>query len=147
MSAATESQYQRLRGHLHYLRLQAAAEALPAELERATTEKAGPSAFLERLLGIEVEATERRRRESRLKFACLPAPWRLEDLDYEAQPALDRTLVEELATLRFVAEATNVLILGPPGPDSHCPPRFRIAQTVQPRRRKRRCEALCAAPA
>src|SRR5437016_4933960 len=99
MSAATQSQYQRLRGHLHYLRLQTAAEALPAELERASAEKLGPSAFLERLLAIEVEATERRRREGRLKFACLPAPWRLEDLDFEAQPALDRSLVQELATL------------------------------------------------
>lgn len=115
MNGASGSQYQRLRGHLHYLRLQAAAEALPAELERAVADKAGPSAFLERLLQIEVEATERRRRESRLKFACLPAPWTLEDLDFEAQPALDRSLVAELATLRFVAEATNVLILGPPG--------------------------------
>jgi DNA replication protein DnaC len=115
MSARSESQYQRLRGHLHYLRLGAAAEALPAELERAEREKTGPTAFLDSLLSIEVEATERRRRESRLKFACLPAPWRLEDIDFEAQPALDRALVGELATLRFVAEATNVLILGPPG--------------------------------
>ena len=31
-----ESRYQTLRGHFHYLRLEAAAEALPAELERGT---------------------------------------------------------------------------------------------------------------
>lgn len=132
MSGASGSQYQRLRGHLHYLRLQAAAEALPAELERAVADKAGPSAFLERLLQIEVEATERRRRESRLKFACLPAPWTLEDLDFEAQPALDRRLVAELATLRFVAEATNVLILGPPGVARRC---WRCASGAWPARR------------
>jgi len=116
MSAATDkSRYQALRAHLAYLRLGAAAEALPAELERATRDKLGPTAFLERLLAIEVEATEARRLASRLRFASFPAPWRLEDFDFEAQPSIDRALVDELATLRFVAEAANVLFIGPPG--------------------------------
>jgi DNA replication protein DnaC len=113
--SAEQSRYQALRAHLAYLRLGAAAEALPAELERATKEKLGPSAFLERLLSIEVEATEERRQASRLRFANFPAPWRLEDFDFDAQPSLDRGLIDELATLRFVAEAANVLFIGPPG--------------------------------
>jgi DNA replication protein DnaC len=45
----------------------------------------------------------------------LPAPWRLSDFDFEAQPRLDRKLIDELATLRFVEEAANVLFIGPPG--------------------------------
>jgi DNA replication protein DnaC len=40
---------------------------------------------------------------------------RLEDFDFDAQPDLDRSLVEELATLRFVSEKANVLMVGPPG--------------------------------
>jgi DNA replication protein DnaC len=40
---------------------------------------------------------------------------RLEDFDFDAQPALDRALVEDLATLRFVEEKANVLMVGPPG--------------------------------
>jgi DNA replication protein DnaC len=32
-----------------------------------------------------------------------------------AQPGVDRQLVEELATLRFVEERANVLMVGPPG--------------------------------
>src|SRR5665811_375261 len=82
--------------------------ALPGELERATKDKLGPTAFLERLLRIEVEATEARRQTSRLRFASLPAPWRLEDFDFDAQPSVDRGLVDELATLRFVEEAANI---------------------------------------
>ncbi len=113
--SAEASRYQALRAHLGYLRLTAAAEALPGELERATKEKLGPTAFLERLLSIEVEATEARRLASRLRFANFPAPWRLEDFDFDAQPSVDRALVDELATLRFVAEAGNVLFIGPPG--------------------------------
>ena len=109
------SVYQQLRSHLAYLRLPAVAEALPAHLERAQQKKLNPTTFLEELLRVEVEATEARRREGRLRFASLPAPWRLEDFDFDAQPALDRQLVNELATLRFIDEAANVLLIGPPG--------------------------------
>jgi DNA replication protein DnaC len=110
-----QSVYQRVRGHLAYLRLTAAAEALAPELDRAAREKLSHTAFLDRLLGVEVEATETRRLTGRQRFACLPAPWRLEDIDFDAQPKLDRRLIEELATLRFIEEAANVLLIGPPG--------------------------------
>ena len=93
----------------------AAAEALAPELEHASTEKLSHSAFLARLLGVEVASTEERRLAGRRRFACLPAPWHLGDFDFEAQPRLDRKLIDELATLRFVEEAANVLFIGPPG--------------------------------
>jgi len=109
------STYQKLRSHLAYLRLTAAAEALPGALEQATKNKLGPSAFLEQLLDIEVAATEQRRKRSLERFASLPAPWHLDDFDFDAQPSIDRKLVNELATLRFLEDATNVLFIGPPG--------------------------------
>jgi DNA replication protein DnaC len=110
-----ESVYQRLRAHLAYLRMAAAAEALPAELERAMEHKLGHSAFLERLLDVEVAATERRRQAGLERFACLPAPWTVADFDFDAQPSVDKAMVHELATLRFLEDATNVLLIGPPG--------------------------------
>jgi DNA replication protein DnaC len=109
------SLYQALRGHLATLRLAAAAEALPGVLEAGRAENLGPTALLERLLGIEVKATEARRHASLERFASLPAPWRLSDFDFDAQPAVDRALVNELGTLRFLEDATNVLFIGPPG--------------------------------
>ena len=69
-----DSTYQRLRSHLAYLRLGAAAEALPGELDHAATAKLGHTAFLERLLDIEVAATEARRHAGLTRFASLPAP-------------------------------------------------------------------------
>ena len=59
MSANTTeaSRYQQLRGHLAYLKLATAAEALPAVLDTAKTENLSPTATLERLLRIEVQAT------------------------------------------------------------------------------------------
>jgi DNA replication protein DnaC len=109
------STYQALRGHLATLRLAAAAEALPAELDTARGKSLTHTAFLERLLAIEVAATHARRQASLARFACLPAPWRIADFDFDAQPSVDRKLVEELASLRFLEDATNVLFIGPPG--------------------------------
>lgn len=109
------STYQKLRGHLAYLRLAAAAEALPGELDHAQAKKLSHTAFLERLLDIEVAATEVRRHAGLERFANLPAPWRLTDFDFDAQPSIDRALVNELGTLRFLEDATNVLFIGPPG--------------------------------
>lgn len=107
--------YQQARGHLASLRMAAAAEALPSELEHAAAHDLGHTAFLERLLAVEVAATESRRRASLERFASLPSPFRLSDFDFDAQPSIDRKLVNELATLRFLEDATNVLFIGPPG--------------------------------
>jgi len=99
--------YQWLRSHLAYLRLAAAAEALPGELEHAAEAKLGHTAFLERLLDIEVDAIEERRRASLERFASLPAPWRLADFDFDAQPSVDRALINELGTLRFLEDGSK----------------------------------------
>jgi DNA replication protein DnaC len=107
--------YQRLRGHLAELRMTAAAEALPAELDHARARQLSHTAFLERLLALEVTAAAARRQASLARFACLPAPWQLTDFDFDAQPSVDRKLVNELGTLRFLDDATNVLLIGPPG--------------------------------
>jgi len=115
---ATMSQaecYQRLRAHLAFLRLPAAAEALPAVLDQAREQDLPPVEALERLLGVEVEVTEARRLASRLRFACLPAPWRISDYDFSAQPGVDEALIRDLASLRFLDEAANILLIGPPG--------------------------------
>jgi DNA replication protein DnaC len=114
-SMTEAERYQRLRAHLAFLGLATAAEALPDVLDAARTERLGPVAALERLLGAEVAATEARRLAGRLRFACLPTPWSLADFDFAAQPGVDESLIRELATLRFLDTAANLLFLGPPG--------------------------------
>ena len=114
MSAA-DTVYQKVRSHLAYLKLAAAAEALPGLLDEALKAKATHAEFLEQLLAVEVQATEARRLAGRLRFANFPAPWRLEDFDFSAQPSIDPTLLRDLATCRYTGDATNVLFIGPPG--------------------------------
>lgn len=112
---AQASLYQQLRAHLAVLKLHDAAEALPSVLESATADGLTLTAALERLLATEVEATEARRLAGRLRFASLPTPATLEDFDYDAAPAVDPTLINELATCRYIDSATNVLLIGQPG--------------------------------
>jgi DNA replication protein DnaC len=112
---AQASLYQQLRGHLATLKLHDAAEHLPSVLAAAEHEQLSMTATLERLLAIEVDANQARRLAGRLRFASLPTPATLHDFDYDAAPGVDRKLIDELATCRYLDTATNVLLIGPPG--------------------------------
>jgi len=112
---STDTLYAQLRGHLHYLKLAAVADALAPALEHAEREQPGYTEFLHRLLKAEVDATEQRRLQGRLRFSKLPARKTLAQFDHDAQPSLDRRMIDELATLRFITEKANVLLIGPPG--------------------------------
>lgn len=107
--------YQQLRGHLAALKLSTAAEHLPAVLDAARTEKLTVTATLERLMALEVQADTTRRLAGRTRFACLPTPARLADFDFDAAAGVDRQLINDLATCRYLETATNVLLIGPPG--------------------------------
>ena len=76
--------------------------------------------MLEQLLGAEVTAWRERYLSTRTRMAPLPFPMRtgtrsLDQFDFAFQPSIDELQVKELAGLAFVAEASNILLLGPPG--------------------------------
>jgi len=89
--------------------------AAPGRVGSSRARQAGYTQFLHDLLEVEVSATEQRRLASRTRLAGFPSTKTLEDFDFTAQPSLDRRLVDELATLRFIEEKANVLAIGPPG--------------------------------
>lgn len=110
------SVYQQLRAHLAALKLNAAAEQLPAVLDQASEQDWSVTTAFERLLAIQVAHDQARRLESRLQFAALPTPATLEGFDFDAaSPGLDPKLINELATCRWLDSATNLLLIGPPG--------------------------------
>lgn len=116
MTTKTEAtSYQRLREHLAYLGMTAAAEHLSTELDRANKDKLSATQVLESLLDIEVIATKARRTRGRLRFAHYPVHKTLAEFDFDFQPSLDRKVIAELSTLRFVEDKRNVILLGPPG--------------------------------
>ena len=71
--------------------------------------------MVDRLLDFELKARHDRRVETNLKFAGLPYRQRLDTCDFDAQPSVDPQLIGRLASLSFLDEGTNVLLLGPPG--------------------------------
>ena len=113
--SAAASRYQQLRTPLTQLKLHAAAEALPGVLEQASAEKLSLTTALERLLAIEVHADTARRLAGRLRFACIPTPATLDSFDVDSAAGIDRNLINELATCRYLESATNILLIGPPG--------------------------------
>ena len=119
MSTTIESRvataYARTREHLAYLGLTTASEHLASELERARDERSAPVEVLDRLLAAEVGATVARRLSGRLRFAHYPLAKHLADFELDFQPSIDRSVIAELSTLRFVEERRNALFLGPPG--------------------------------
>lgn len=132
---SSDTVYQRLRDHLAQLRLHTVADRLAPALQAAEQDKPGYTEFLCELLAAEVAAAEQRRLQGRLRFARLPARKTIEQFDFSAQPSLDRRLVEDLATLRFIEEKANVLLIGPPILVHTALLAVVIGQTVQRRRR------------
>jgi DNA replication protein DnaC len=100
---------------LHTLRLRGMATALERLL--ASTQHAALT-FEERLsLLVQHEITDRQsqRLAQRLRWAKLPQPAALEDLDTRTPRGLDPKLIAVLAALAWIKDKLNVLITGPCG--------------------------------
>lgn len=107
--------YERVQAHLERLKLKRVAELLDPISEQATKESLSYVAFLERLLEAEASGRAERRLIAKTRLAHFPFIKTLADFDFGFQPSIDRKQIQELATLRFLANAENVVFLGPPG--------------------------------
>src|SRR3972149_4578085 len=107
--------YARVQEHLEKLKLIRVAAVLDRVAGEAAQEALPYTEFLSRLLEEEVAVRLSRTVEMRTKLARFPFIKTLDTFDFSFQPSLDERLVRELATLRFMANAENVVFLGPPG--------------------------------
>jgi DNA replication protein DnaC len=105
----------RVRDHLERLRLGHVAERLDALLAAAARTEPTYLDFLDGLLREEVDSKQRKRIAMGIQIAHFPAAKTLDEFDFKFQPSVDHKLVRELATGRFIANADNVLLFGPPG--------------------------------
>lgn len=100
---------------LDKLRLKYAAERLDALLADAAKKNMSFLAFLDDLLEHETTSKQRKRVQMGITIAHFPSVKTIEDFDFKAQPGVDKKLIGELETGRFVATHHNVLLFGPPG--------------------------------
>jgi DNA replication protein DnaC len=107
--------YERVKADLDYLQLGRAAECFAALADQAKREDWSHVDYLARVMAEQAAATIGRRLAARLRFARFPFRRTVEEFDFEFQPSIDRKLVADLATLRFIPEARPVLFLGQPG--------------------------------
>ena len=101
---------------LRQLRCSGMAGALEARLREAQTEKLAPIDFLSRLVQDELIRRQDRLLERRLKHAGFrDVGKRLDSFDFDFNKKMNRALIFELATARWVTQHEDALFLGPPG--------------------------------
>ena len=111
---------ERLRTTLATLDLTAIDARLETLLENASKQDPAYGIFLLEVVSTEVDARRQRYLKTRLQLAHLPYVKTLDQFDFAFQPSIDERQIRELRTLRFVHEASNVILLGPPDPATLC---------------------------
>jgi DNA replication protein DnaC len=106
---------ERLQTTLTGLGLTAVQARLESLLERASKAEPSYADFLLEVIGAEADVRRQRYLKTRLQLAHLPYVKTFAQFDLSFQPSIDERQIRELQTLRFVHEASNVILLGPPG--------------------------------
>lgn len=100
---------------LKQLRLSGILDSLEARNREAIDAKLAYTEFLNLLIQDEVARREQKKLALRLRRANFRTHKTLEAFDFERLPSLNRALIHDLATCRFVEEKVAVLIAGPCG--------------------------------
>ncbi|HWE43965.1 MAG TPA: IS21-like element helper ATPase IstB [Gemmatimonadaceae bacterium] len=111
----TTPEIEQLTADCTQLRLTKIAATLPTLLEDAAAQELSYSAFLSSVLRTEVASKQEKHHTMRVQMARFPFHKTLDGFDWKAQPSIEPKVIKELATMRFVANGANALLLGPPG--------------------------------
>jgi DNA replication protein DnaC len=97
------------------LKLTAIRDQLDSLLDTATRRKLTLLDTVKLLCEAEVARKDERRIQMASSIAKFPYVRTLDAFDFAAQPSLDRKLIQELATCRWIGNGDALLLLGPPG--------------------------------
>jgi DNA replication protein DnaC len=97
------------------LRLSGMLDSLEERAEQARIGHLGPVEFFALLLDDELARREQGAQARRLRMAHFEQVKTLAQFDFSAVPALDKSLVLEMATCQFIAAKRNWLLHGPTG--------------------------------
>lgn len=101
---------------LRQLRLSGMAAVLETRLRQAQSEHLPPIDLVSALVNDELQRRQDRLLERRRKLARFrDADRSLDTFDFTFNKKMNRALIYELATARFIAQHEDVLMLGPPG--------------------------------
>jgi DNA replication protein DnaC len=111
----TEALFERVQTALKVLQLSNMVEQLDELTRLAATHNWSALDYLDRMTQGEVNACFERDVQRKLRLARLPFFKTFDQFDFAFQPSVNERQIRDLATLRFVGNADNVLFLGPPG--------------------------------
>jgi DNA replication protein DnaC len=100
---------------LKQLRLSGLLQSLDVRLQEAASHNLNHAEFLELILQDELTVRSDRQLQRRIKTACFRELKTLENFDWLFNPSVPKKQIYDLASGRFVREARDVLLLGPPG--------------------------------
>jgi DNA replication protein DnaC len=104
-----------LQEQMRRLKLQRVAEELPLLVQEASKRDLSFTDFLQEVISRELAAKSERHAQMKTTMARFPFHKTLESFDFKFQPSIEPKVIKELATGRFIANAENILLLGPPG--------------------------------
>lgn len=107
--------YERLHSNLQHLKLDTIESIVDNYLEVAAKDGKTTLEMLDYLIDQERLTKENTAWERKMRLAMFPVHKRLEDFDLDFQPSIDRVVISDLASLRFVHNAENLVFLGSPG--------------------------------
>jgi DNA replication protein DnaC len=94
--------------------------ASPDQADRAAKSETTYTAYLGRLVELELADKADRSINARIARARFPVLRTLEQFDFNFQPSLSAARVRELASLTFLDQAVNVLFVGGPEIAAYC---------------------------
>jgi len=106
---------ERVQQQLLRLKLAHIAEQLETTSQEAAKHEWTYLDFLDHLLQAELLARHQREIALKTKLAHFPLVKTLDQFDFAVQTSVNERQVRELATLRFVSQGENLVLLGPPG--------------------------------
>ena len=111
----SEVLYDRLKENLEALKMRNTLETLDNYLERAIKDELNIVDVLDHIFAEEARSKRQKAYEKQIQMSGFPIKKTLEDFDFTFQPSIDKRQIDELATMRFVENAENIVFLGPPG--------------------------------
>jgi DNA replication protein DnaC len=106
---------QHLKSALKRLKLSGLLSSLEVRLQEAQGNHLSHLEFLELIIGDEISLREDRAIERRVRAAGFRELKSIEDFDFSFNPSINRRLIMDLATCRFIREQRDILFTGPPG--------------------------------
>ena len=105
--------YERVHEYLSKLGLSVIESTIDSYLE--TSQGKPVLDVLDHLLSEELKHKLSKKMENMLNWSGFPFRKTMDDFDFSFQPSIDKAVIDDLMTMRFIHNTENVVFLGPPG--------------------------------